>query len=156
VGADVRIGEVFLLRSRRAVRGEALDRMRDIDRTLRYIEDAMRHLDSLPSMLGLSAGDWNVYSTRAQFALGRVLTAIETSEPRLSDAAASVLPGREWAEISARVRREGRIVAALAAALCSTTMPSADRCHAQCAMSAEVAELTTELDRARSLFRRSA
>lgn len=149
------MGEVFLLHTRRAIRGEALDRVREGELTLSYIEDAVGHLTLLPPIIAMSAGDWNVYSTSAQFALGRVLNAIEKTEPRISDAAC-VPPAREWAEILAKVRKEGKMVAALASALCSNSMPPADRCHAQIAMSGEVAELIAELLRARRLFQRSA
>ena len=156
VDAGTRMGEVFLLPTRRAVRGEALDRMRESELTLGYIEEAVGHLTSLSPIIAMSAGDWNVYSTRAQFAVGRVLNAIEKAEPRISDAGACVLPAREWAEILAKVRKEGMMVAALASALCSNSMPPADRCHAQSAMSGEVAELIAGLLRARRLFQRSA
>lgn len=151
------MGEVFFFDTRRAARGEALSRMRGSELALSYIEAAVDHLAMLPPFIGMSAGDWNVYSTRAQFALGRVLTAIEKLEPRISDAAAArALPGREWVEISAKVRKEVRIVAALASALCSNSMPPADRCHTQSIISAEMAELIAELLRARTLVQKSA
>ena len=151
------MGEVFLFETRRAVSGEALSKMRRSELALSCIDEAVDHLTLLPPFIGMSAGDWNVYSTRAQFALGRVLAAIERVEPGISDAAdACALPGREWAEISAKVKKEGRIVAALASALCSNSMPPAGRCQTQSTIAAEVTELIAELIRARTLFQKSA
>ena len=111
----------------------------------------------LPPFISMSAGEWNVYSTRAQFALGRMLTAIEKVDPWINDTAgARMLHGDEWAEMLAKVKKEGRIVAALASALCSNSMPSADRCQTQNAIAAEMTHLIAELVRVQTLFQKSA
>ena len=151
------MGEIVLIETRRTASGETLGKLRRNELALSRIEEAVDYLTLLPPLIGMSAGDWNVYSTRAQFALGRVLTTIEKSEPWTNDAAgASALSGREWVEISTKVKREGKLVAALASALCSNSMTSADRCQTQSAIAAEVTHLIVELVRARKLFQRSA
>ena len=72
MGVGVQVGEVFLFETRRAVSGEALSKMRRSELALSCIDEAVDHLTLLPPFIGMSAGDWNVYSTRAQFALGHV------------------------------------------------------------------------------------
>lgn len=149
------MGEVFFLETRRSVPREALRKMRRTELALSYVGEAVEHLTLLPLFIGMSAGEWNVYSTRAQFALGRMLTAIEKVDPWISDAAgARTLPGHEWTEMLTKVRKEGRIVAALASALCSNSMPSADRCQIQSAIAAEVTHLIAELGRVQTLFQK--
>jgi hypothetical protein len=157
VGVGVPVGEVFFFDTRRAVPREALSKMRRTELALSYIEEAVDHLTLLPPFISMSAGEWNVYSTRAQFALGRMLTAIEKVDPWINDAVgARMLPGHEWAEMLARVKKEGRIVAALASALCSNSMPSGDRCQTQNAIAAEMTHLIAELVRVQTLFQKSA
>lgn len=151
------MGEVFFFDTRRAVSREALSKMRRTELALSYIAEAVDQLTLLPPLISMSAGEWNVYSTRAQFALGRMLTAIEKFDPWINDAAGSrMLPGHEWAEMLATVKKEGRTVAALASALCSNSMPSADRCETQNAIATEMTDLIAELVRVRTLFQKSA
>jgi hypothetical protein len=157
VGVGVPVGEVFFFDTRLAVPREALNKIRRTELAFSYIEEAVDHLTLLPPFIGMSAGEWNVYSTRAQFALGRMLTAIEKIDPWINDAAgAHMLPGHEWTEMLAKVRKEGRVVAALASALCSNNMPSADRGRTQNAIAAEMARLIAELVRVQTLFQESA
>jgi hypothetical protein len=157
VGMGVQVGKVLLFETRRVVPEETINKIRRSELALSCIEDAVDHLASLPPYVGMSAGDWNVHSTRAQFALGRMLTAMEKAEPWVKDAAgARERFGCEWEEIFARVRKEGRNVAALASALCCQSMPPADRCQTQSTIAAEVPHLIAELDRARTLFQECA
>jgi hypothetical protein len=157
VGVGVPVGELFFFDTRRAVPRDALSKMRRTELALSYIEEAVDHLTLLPPFISMSAGEWNVYSTRAQFAIGRMLTAIEKVDPWINDATgARMLPGHEWAEMLAKVKKEGRIVAALASALCSNSMPSADRCQTQNAIAAEMTHLIAELVRVQTLFQKSA
>jgi hypothetical protein len=86
-----------------------------------------------------------------------MLTAIEKVDPWINDAADTrMLPGHEWTEMLAKVKKEGRIVAALASALCSNSMPSVDRCQTQNAIAAEMTHLIAELIRVQALFQKSA
>jgi hypothetical protein len=151
------VGEIFLFETGLTASGEALSKMHGNELALGRIEDAVDYLTLLPSLIGLSAGDWNVYSTRAQFALGRALTAIEKIEPWKNDATDScAFPEREWAEVSAKVRREGMVVAALASALCSNSMLPADRSQTQSIITTEVTHLIAEFVRVQAIFQNSA
>jgi hypothetical protein len=153
----VKVGKVYLFEAKRAAPEGAINKMRRSELVLSRIQDAVDHLALLPLRIGMSAGDWNVHSTRAQFALGRALAEMEATGPLICEAAdAHARFGREWGEISANVRKEGRTVAALASALCSNGMPSADRYQAQDTIATEVSQLIEELARAQVLFKRCA
>ena len=122
------MGAIRLFATRRGLPTEALAKLRRSELTLNYIEDTVGHLTVLSPRIGIPAADWNVQSTRAQLALGRVLTALERVEPWPESAIDTEAHGdREWQETVTKARKEVRTVAALAAALCSRHMAPEDR-----------------------------
>ena len=147
------MGTIRLFVAKRRLSEEALSKLRQSELILNYIEDAVGHLIVLFPHIGIPAADWNVQSTRAQFALGKVLTALERAEPWQEPAEqAETSCSRKRAEILTKAKKEAGTVTALAAALCSRDMAPEARCRTESTIASEVRQLIGELGRVRALL----
>jgi hypothetical protein len=147
------VGAIRLFATRRGIPREALAKLRRSELALNYIEDTVGQLTVLSPRIGIPPADWNVQSTRAQLALGRVLTALERAEPWPESAAHAEAHGeREWQDALMKATKEVRTVAALAAALCSRHMAPGDRWRTESTIASEVPQLIAELGRVRAFL----
>jgi hypothetical protein len=147
------VGTIRLFADKHGLSREALLDLHHSELTMNYIEETLGHLIVLSPRIGIAAADWNVQSTRAQLALGKVLTALERAEPwQLSGEGTEGPCRREWEETVTRAKQGVRTVAALAATLCFRHMAPVDRFHTERSIASEIQKLMADLSRVRALL----
>jgi hypothetical protein len=147
------MGTIRLFVATQGLSEETVLKLRHNELALNCIEDAVGHLIVLSPHIGIPAADWNVQSTGAQFALGRVLTALERAKPWQQPAErGEARCSWEGEEALTKAKKGVGIVAALAAALCSRDMTPGARWRAESAIASEVRQLIAELGRVRALL----